>query len=255
MIFAFRENSKKTKNVMDPNSPPYPGFHRSYASAPPASILTQNYYQPGLEAGHWQQPSFLLVNQFANSLGIERNDGFNYKEEGDNADYEYVEKDTDLTCSLCLSILSDPLVHSSCGNMFCKLCCWHLDRCPLCREPWKPSYNSYPPPLYVKNKLNQFKVKCNHCNAITTKGEFTTHKTKFCLVNCPAQDADCLWIGRPSEYHNHISSCAFLALKSHILEFKNEIKILQQSEKDLKDRVSYLEGLLGFSQKCQGSLL
>ena len=37
-------------------------------------------------------------------------------------------------CPICYEILNDPIVHTTCGNIFCRNCINNFNACPLCRS-------------------------------------------------------------------------------------------------------------------------
>ncbi len=69
----------------------------------------------------------------------------------------------DLTCSICLSLLSQPLQCQR-GHLFCAACIErHMtstaDACPQCRVPLR---NSLSRALFVEKALRSVKVHCRH---------------------------------------------------------------------------------------------
>uniref|UniRef100_A0A7S4IGK0 RING-type domain-containing protein n=1 Tax=Vannella robusta TaxID=1487602 RepID=A0A7S4IGK0_9EUKA len=94
--------------------------------------------------------------------------------------FEFVDEndiDEDLQCPVCLEPFEDGVTHNTdpCRNCFCKACILPLDDCPLCRAPVNEE-DLTPIPRLVYNAINKLKVKCNQCDAITRRGDFSDHK-------------------------------------------------------------------------------
>lgn len=152
---------------------------------------------------------------------------------GKGGEIEYVESDPDLICLLCLSIFEDPIVHPNCGNMFCKQCSLKLDKCPLCRVHWDPAKTCQTPPIFVKKKLDELKVRCNFCSSETARGDYDSHTRKYCtnrIVDCPAKIVGCPWAGRNTELESHVSICHYVALEDHLLGLNQQIADLKKGE-------------------------
>ena len=105
-----------------------------------------------------------------------------------NKEWEYENIDDDellrrYECPICLDILIDPILHSACGNMFCRRCIGLLSSCPLCRKTILES-DLTPVPNVTKDLIAKLKVKCNHCGQEMTLEASKTHKMK-CEFPCP----------------------------------------------------------------------
>jgi len=65
-------------------------------------------------------------------------------EEYDGENYHF---DTDLTCSICRSLLENPTIIRGCGHVFCKDCIyeWFNEQkcCPICQKKYEIYNNDY----------------------------------------------------------------------------------------------------------------
>lgn len=88
----------------------------------------------------------------------------------------------DLTCSICLQVLSDPELTSCCGNHFCRPCVKQLNAerrpCPLCAAP---EFSSMLDKYFVR-KVNQL------------------------AVACPLKKKGCKWEGKYGELERHLDA-------------------------------------------------
>ncbi len=98
-------------------------------------------------------------------------------------EYEPIKPSKELECCICMDIFIDPVLHTLCGNMFCRECIMKVSKCPICRKEIKES-DLVPAPNYVKNQLAQVKVKCKQCNQEMTREASATHK-ESCEFDCP----------------------------------------------------------------------
>ncbi len=105
--------------------------------------------------------------------------------------YEFVDKVLeDHQCTICTSILTDPVLTGCCGQLFCDGCLkkWLQKQktCPHCR---KANFNNMKD-LRMKRAIDSLKIYCpNHskgCDKITTLGECNQHLEKclFVEVSC-----------------------------------------------------------------------
>ena len=63
------------------------------------------------------------------------------------------------------SFMKDPVVHPSCGNMFCGDCVKSLDKCPVCGGPIT-GYDSFTRvPRLILGKIADIKVTCDRCHS------------------------------------------------------------------------------------------
>ena len=49
-------------------------------------------------------------------------------------EYECLNIPKELQCPICLNLLTEPVTHSKCGNMFCNECIHKATKCPLCTK-------------------------------------------------------------------------------------------------------------------------
>lgn len=91
--------------------------------------------------------------------------------------YNYVDEDAiskDLICSICLRPFVIPMEHTECGNEFCISCIAQLDKCPLCKAQFKFTLRQSTAKRLL-NPLNELKVICTKCDALTQRGEIMKH--------------------------------------------------------------------------------
>ena len=175
-------------------------------------------------------------------------------------EYEINNLPEDLQCCIDLDILKDPVLHSDCGNLFCRECIMKVSKCPICRYDIKETV-LLPVPNAIKNNIADVKVKCKKCHQEMTNEASKTHKQccEFgcpfgcdsqvtiatlkehapkncpkCVNKCPAFEFGCSWIGHGgSEYQNHLKECEFAKLVP-LYEMINKI------EKNLSDKMNSL---------------
>ncbi len=105
--------------------------------------------------------------------------------------YEFVDKvPEDHQCTICTSILTDPVLTECCGQLFCDGCIkkWLQKQktCPHCREA---NFNNMKD-LRMKRAIDSLKIYCPNrskgCDKITTLGECNQHLKKclFVEVSC-----------------------------------------------------------------------
>ncbi len=107
--------------------------------------------------------------------------------------YEFVDKvPEDHHCTICTSILTDPVLTECCGQLFCDGCLknWLQSQrkktCPHCR---KANFNNIKD-LRMKRAIDSLKIYCpnrsKRCDKITTLGECNQHLEKclFVEVSC-----------------------------------------------------------------------
>ncbi len=109
----------------------------------------------------------------------------------DIPEFKYVDDELipeDMQCPVTLEPLVDPILHTSCGNMFSKMSVYYLTdpRCPLCRGPMDASTLA-PVPNLIRNKLDALEVRCLTCNAKMKRERFRKHSISECLLVCPLE--------------------------------------------------------------------
>src|SRR3989338_3532321 len=69
----------------------------------------------------------------------------------------------ELTCSICTLLLTNPMLHLSCGNLFCSSCVENVKSCPLCgNDNFKE--NSIQAPKCIQNILEKLSYRsCQKC--------------------------------------------------------------------------------------------
>ena len=101
----------------------------------------------------------------------------------------------DLTCSICLLVLRDPLLTGCCGNHFCRACVLQVQResqpCPLCGAT---AFTTMLDKYFVR-KVNELKVECptkeKGCSWVGDLGRLSDHldpkkgDCKFLISDCP----------------------------------------------------------------------
>ena len=97
----------------------------------------------------------------------------------------------DLTCSICLQLVSDP-VQTSCGHLFCEICIKGTNTCPIDHEDFTTT-----PDNYNKQRLRSFKVKC------------------------PNSGWGCKWQGELGDAERHKGPC-LVKLKTNCLKFPSK---------------------------------
>lgn len=85
-----------------------------------------------------------------------------------------------LICPICLDVLQEPHIHTTCDSAFCRSCLLQLvePHCPICRWTWDPTipieYNIYLPKAnrLIRNMLDDLRVQCVCCHTIRRRGQF-----------------------------------------------------------------------------------
>lgn len=86
--------------------------------------------------------------------------------------------DKKLSCPICLLVLGDPVMDSSCGQMFCAECVKDVHRCPMCLEE-NPNFTRAP--VYVHDNLCELpKVTCTVCAQVMVAVTAYDHYHKEC---------------------------------------------------------------------------
>jgi len=130
---------------------------------------------------------------------------------------EYLILCEELTCSICLNILYDPIACKGCDNMFCSNCIleWkkYSNQCPnLCI--YEPKSILFP----VTNMLGKIKIKCLNykkgCHSTFSYKDLRNHmeSCEYSTYNC-----DCGFAGKKKDFQEHNISC------KKGLEFKCDI--------------------------------
>ncbi|KAL0235078.1 hypothetical protein GEMRC1_001660 [Eukaryota sp. GEM-RC1] len=87
------------------------------------------------------------------------------------------------SCSICSSVLQDPVETSCCNNLFCRNCFSMIpSECPHCRSSRSRSQSNLP----VQRIIHNLPVSCNLCSYETTAGEFEQH-----YKNCTKREKTC----------------------------------------------------------------
>ncbi|KAF0979453.1 hypothetical protein FDP41_001796 [Naegleria fowleri] len=92
--------------------------------------------------------------------------------------------DKELACPICFFPFYDPVVHSSCGNTFCRECVNSLSQCPICHEG-DFSSEKVTVVKIIRNQLDKLAVFCPMCKNVVNRGELKNHQEKY----CPLRDA------------------------------------------------------------------
>ncbi|EFC40564.1 predicted protein [Naegleria gruberi] len=149
------------------------------------AVADREYYEES-------QPPTVLNNQNNAKKLDESFPPVEYHENSLNSltpDYIYLDENNiekDLICSLCYHPFIDPIMHSTCENMFCSSCVKKVigNKCPLCKgENFTSNCSSVP--RFVTNKLLQLKVECSMCKGAVARGDLKDHQEKY----CPLHDA------------------------------------------------------------------
>ena len=90
-----------------------------------------------------------------------------------------------LTCAVCLGLLTTPLMHPGCGNMFCSACVASLTSCPLCRGSLEGPAGFVQAPKLVQNKLSEMRVRCDMCQSEMPREDFLQRHRLLCSFPCP----------------------------------------------------------------------
>ena len=94
-------------------------------------------------------------------------------------------------CPICLDFLTDPMVHSLCGNVFCSHCIKKVSNCPKCGKQVLPS-NIIPEPNLIKEVLELIELIIKKQNELIIEiiskrwlYEFHEDKEKLEKYECP----------------------------------------------------------------------
>jgi len=115
-----------------------------------------------------------------------------------------MEKDSFLTCPVCIEIATEPAESSCCGVIFCNQCCVDLTTkgCPNCRnEPfvWKDS-------LVARRMISSLPKTCPSCEEKTTFGDFKDHVMKCPKAVRTCSISNCTFKGMNDEFLVHIAT-------------------------------------------------
>lgn len=77
-------------------------------------------------------------------------------------------------CPVCHDPYEAPIMHTTCGNMFCKDCVGKETRCPACRAEDLHKH-VVPAPKLVLSQLDAILVCCNTCNHTCPRGQIRHH--------------------------------------------------------------------------------
>ncbi|KAH3765433.1 hypothetical protein Pelo_2714 [Pelomyxa schiedti] len=109
--------------------------------------------------------------------------------------------DMDLICNVCRKYLTDPVLHSTCGEMLCAECA-AVGKCPGCSGTISPRTISPAVPTVIRNRLLSANVVCTVCCKVTQKKNSASH-----LQSCKCVCADCGMKYRPQYFKEHTSIC------------------------------------------------
>ena len=169
-----------------------------------------------------------------------------------------------LICSICLNIF-DNAVHSECGHIFCKECVqqWIEDKhkeCPECRKEFTraqlPSsecctvlgHFQFTRSLKINVIISELKIKCefefNGCQEVFELGLYSAHVSrcrhrfcKVCKIELSEGDGhDCI-----DALRRRLSDELSLKLSELKNEFNEKVSMLQKENKELKNRIRWLE--------------
>src|SRR3989338_10674424 len=89
----------------------------------------------------------------------------------------------ELTCSICTLLLTNPMLHLSCGNLFCSSCVENVKSCPLCgNDNFKE--NSIQAPKCIQNILEKLAQRsCQKCKVTVNRTSNLTASHQHC--DCP----------------------------------------------------------------------
>ncbi len=171
-------------------------------------------------------------------------------------EYEIIKDDDRLKCPICKQVLIDPILHSLCGNTFCRSCIKKNDNCHLCEKPVLEA-NIIPAPNMIKEMICNLQVKCKQCNQEMSFEAFKNHKEncefpcpfgcgnkvtissikEHAPLNCPKCVNKCCYseYGCPlrvpggDEYYNHLHNCnlAHFALYKMIKELNTRMNEME----------------------------
>jgi len=180
-----------------------------------------------------------------------------------------------LTCSICLELMKDPVLHSACGNLFCAKCIKDVSQCPLCRGTLDA--NSFvPAPKMVTNKIASIKVSCDRCHTTMSLEAFNERHKNTCWFSCPFQcgstvpfsaferhckggacskfvvkcpgwiaPLNCEWhgFGGP-DYREHVANCQYAKIVPYVNQTDNTIAELKSTVAALQATVATLQGTI-----------
>ena len=136
-----------------------------------------------------------------------------------------------ITCSICSSIIQNPVQCNKCQNFFCKKCLdnW-LIKGTLC--PFKCQENEYIPSRVCKNLISQIKIRCN-CGIEMLYDKYIEHKEncsngidvnqKFLKLK-EKYDKLLEKVKEEEKEYTKIDSYAYILFPSH----KHKLKILRR---------------------------
>ncbi len=153
-----------------------------------------------------------------------------------NAAYEFVDTvPKKLTCSICITVLSDPRLTECCGQHFCQECLqswlrkqWPWSKtCPHCRE--KDFVHILDKP--VQREINQLKVRCSHheegCEWVGELGDLQTHLDS--QTGCGYVEVEC-----PNNYVGTVTTARLLSKGRHV-SFNKHVVYRRDLEEHLRD--------------------
>jgi hypothetical protein len=168
--------------------------------------------------------------------------------------YQYTDAkiDTELICAVCLEPFIEPVVHTSCGNTFCKQCL-QLPNCPKFRGVLQQQIITAP--KIVTNMLGKLSVICPNCKQTVQRGNLedhvslcpvpcrsgcgasvrlkhqTEHEESDCthiVISCTAADVGCTWKDNRLHLQKHAVWYPFISQRPLLLK-------IQSLEEKLKD--------------------
>ena len=188
-----------------------------------------------------------------------------------------------LTCSVCLDIMNDPVVHPACGNMFCANCVKSLQMCPLCRGELEKGHAFGPVPRMILNMISDLRVSCDQCHEEMTRQVFLEQHKKNCtfpcplgcgcpvnsstvsdhcrggscskcVLSCPASISplSCTWHGSGGdEFKKHSEQCQLIRLIPYVVENRKTIERLQRTVSEHERTIKQLEKTLKESRRVE----
>uniref|UniRef100_A0A3Q1B8J2 Uncharacterized protein n=1 Tax=Amphiprion ocellaris TaxID=80972 RepID=A0A3Q1B8J2_AMPOC len=152
----------------------------------------------------------------------------------------YVQCSEDLTCSVCLSIFTDP-VTLPCGHSFCRQCVIEVHSCPQCREALSTEAKCLPTSVVLKNLAEKVReAEKMKEEGGSEKAEFhdlcPEHEEKLKLFCVTEQQLACI-ICRDGERHE---GHKFKPIKEAATSLRKD---LETSVQDVLDDIHAIESL------------
>jgi WD40 repeat protein len=151
---------------------------------------------------------------------------------------------TELICAICLETVFDPVMCSSCENLFCKPCIDQLliksDRCPN-----QCIFTEKEKNIMLKKLLNKIEFKCLYnqkgCSSIIPYSEFVKHICTCDYGNFKCAALHCDYIDIRMNIINHVDICPFRQFQCDLCDFNFPRKDLQE----------HIENCGNMSKECE----